>query len=247
MHPSIKLRGVTLDFPVYSVRAKSLRHAIVSAAVGGSLLRNASDMTFVRAVSNLNLELREGDRLALVGHNGSGKSSLLKLLAGVYEPTAGSLEVAGRVSSMLSLSIGLDHEATGRQNIKNLAMMQMVPSREIARRMSSIIEFSELGTFIDMPFKTYSAGMMARLTFAVGTAISGDILILDEWLSAGDENFQQKANARMTAVASEAKIMVLATHNRQMVLNVCNKVLELESGRCVFLGTTDEWAQRTVD
>lgn len=243
---SITLRGVGLDFPVYSVRAKSLRNAIVGVAVGGRLMRGSADMTYVRALSNINLDLREGDRLALVGHNGSGKTSLLRLLAGIYEPTTGSMSAIGRVTSMLSMSIGLDPEASGRQNIKNLAMMQGLSNREIAKRINSIIDFSELGAFIDMPFKTYSAGMMARLTFAVGTEINGDILIMDEWLSAGDAAFQVKANERMTGFVSEAKLLVLATHSQDLVRNVCNKVLVMESGQATFLGTADEWFDRAA-
>lgn len=246
MTSSISLRAVGLDFPVYSVRAKSLRNAIVGAAVGGRLMRGGSDTTYVRALSDITLDLRDGDRLALVGHNGSGKTSLLKLLAGIYEPTSGAMQTTGRITSMLSMSIGLDPEASGRQNIKNLAMMQGLSNRQIAGRLNAIIDFSELGPFIDMPFKTYSAGMMARLTFAVGTAMSGDILIMDEWLSAGDAAFQAKANARMTEFVSEAKLLVLATHSRDMVHKVCNKVLVMEGGRAVFLGSTDEWTSRAA-
>ncbi len=242
---SISLRGVTLDYPVYSVRAKSLRGSLLNVAVGGSLMKNKSDMAVVRAISNLSFDLKEGDRLALLGHNGSGKSSLLKVLAGVYAPTSGVVKIDGRINSMISMSIGLDPEASGLQNIKNLAMMQMVSKKEIARRLPSIIEFSELGTFIDMPFKTYSAGMMARLTFSVATEIPGDIILLDEWLSAGDADFQVKANARMAGFVKDAKIIVLATHNFSMAQTVCNKCLVMEGGRAIFFGSTEEWARQS--
>jgi lipopolysaccharide transport system ATP-binding protein len=124
--------------------------------------------------------------------------------------------------------------------------MQMMPKREIQRRIPAIVEFSELGAFIDMPFKTYSAGMMARLTFAVGTEIGGDILLLDEWLGAGDAAFQQKANTRMANFVNEAKIVVLATHNAGLVHNVCNKVLVLDAGRASFYGSTEDWARRSA-
>ena len=246
MTASISLRNLTLDYPVYSVKAKSLRSALASVAVGGSLMKNKSDMAVVRSISNLNLEIKEGDRLGIVGHNGSGKTSLLKVLAGVYEPSSGFVEIHGRISSMISMSIGLDMEASGLQNIKNLAMMQMVPAKEIQRRLPSIIEFSELGRFIDMPFKTYSAGMMARLTFAVATEIASDIILLDEWIGAGDAAFQSKAAARMTGFVDSAKIVVLATHSPVLVQQVCNKVLAMDTGRATFFGTTKEWAARNA-
>jgi lipopolysaccharide transport system ATP-binding protein len=149
------------------------------------LMKSKQDATVVRALSNISFHLKEGDRLALVGHNGSGKSTLLKVLAGVYSPTAGSLRIDGRVTSMISMSIGLDADATGLRNIQTMLLMQSLSRAEIAKRIPKIVEFSELGPFIHMPFKTYSAGMMARLTFAVGTEIEADILLMDEWLGAG--------------------------------------------------------------
>jgi ABC-type polysaccharide/polyol phosphate transport system ATPase subunit len=192
MTTSIDLKGVTLDYKMYSVKAQSLRNAVLNVAVGGRLIKSGRDVTTLRALSDINLSLKEGDRLGLVGHNGSGKTSLLKVLAGIFEPTAGVVDVRGKVSSMISMSIGLDPEASGLQNIKNLAMMQMMSDREIKRRLPDIVEFSELGAFVHMPFKTYSAGMMARLTFSVATQMDADILIMDEWISAGDAEFQKR-------------------------------------------------------
>jgi lipopolysaccharide transport system ATP-binding protein len=243
---SINVRGVTLDYPVYSVQAKSLRNAVLQVAVGGKLLKTSNDLTVIRALSNVQFSLREGDRLGIVGHNGSGKSSLLKVLAGVYEPTQGVVEIDGRLSSMLSMSIGLDPEASGLQNIRNLIMMQSLSRKEIEQRLPDIIEFSELGHFIHMPFKTYSAGMMARLTFSVSTSTGANILLMDEWLSAGDAAFRDKAAARMDEVVKNAGIVVLATHDPDLVNRVCNKVLVLDSGRTEFLGSVEEWRSQTA-
>ena len=241
MSASISLHGVTLDYAIYSVRAQSLRNAVLNMAVGGKLMRSANDVTVVRAINNVSFELKEGDRLGLVGHNGSGKTSMLKVLAGVYEPSAGTVKVKGRVSSMISMSIGLDHDASGLQNIKNLAMMQMMSKKEIARRLPGIVEFSELGAYIHMPFKTYSAGMMARLTFAVATAMDADILIMDEWLGAGDAEFQRKATTRMAGLVDNAKIVVIASHDDKLIERVCNKVMVMDGGRATFFGDTEEW------
>jgi lipopolysaccharide transport system ATP-binding protein len=238
---SINARGVTLDYPVYSVQAKSLRSAVLGLSVGGKLLKTSSDMTVVRALNNINFSLREGDRLGILGHNGSGKTTLLKVLAGVYEATQGSIEIKGRVSSMLSMSIGVDHEATGLQNMRTLLMMRSMSRKEIERKLPEVVEFSELGHFVHMPFKTYSAGMMARLIFAAGTAIDAEILLMDEWLGAGDASFKDKAADRMTAVVEKAGIVVLATHDPDLVERVCNKVLLLEGGRTEFLGSLEEW------
>jgi lipopolysaccharide transport system ATP-binding protein len=242
----IELNGVTLDYALYSIRAKSLRNSVLNLAVGGKLMRANNDIAVVRAISNLNMRLDEGDRLAIVGHNGSGKTSLLKVLAGIYEPTAGAITMNGNISSMISMSIGLDMEASGIQNIKNLAMMQMMSNREIARRLPEIVAFTDLGPFIHMPFKTYSAGMMARLTFAVATSINADILIMDEWLGAGDADFQRKATERMTDMVGRAKIVVLATHNMDLAQAVSTKVLVMEAGRPVFFGKTADWVAQSA-
>ncbi|SFJ46902.1 ABC transporter ATP-binding protein [Caulobacter sp. UNC279MFTsu5.1] len=243
---SISLNGVTLDYAIYSVRAQSLRNAVLNMAVGGKLMKGSNDVTVVRALNNVSFTLREGDRLGLVGHNGSGKTSMLKVLAGVYEPTGGRIRVDGRVSSMISMSIGLDHDASGIQNIRNLAMMQQIPKKEIERRLPEIISFSELGAYIHMPFKTYSAGMMARLTFSVATALNADILIMDEWISAGDAEFQQKAAARMASLVDEAKIVVIASHDMSLIKRVCNKVMVMEGGQATFFGSTEEWIRLTT-
>jgi len=238
---SINVRGVTLDFPVYSVQAKSLRSAVLGLSVGGKLLKTSSDLTVVRALSNVQFSLKDGDRLGILGHNGSGKTTLLKVLAGVYEPTQGSVEIQGRVSSMLSMSIGVDHEATGLQNMRTLLMMQSLSRKDIERRLPEVVEFSELGHFIHMPFKTYSAGMMARLTFAAGTAFDAEVLLMDEWLGAGDAAFQEKAAQRMNKFVERAGIVVIATHDIGTVERVCTKVLVLEGGRTEFMGTVEEW------
>ena len=243
---SVELEGVTLDYALYGGRAQSLRNAVLNVAVGGRLMRGASDITVVRALSDLSFKINHGDRLALLGHNGSGKTSLLKVLAGVYEPTVGRVTVKGRISSMISMSIGLDVEASGLQNIKNLAMMQRMSNREIARRLPSIIDFAELGAFIHMPFKTYSAGMMARLTFAVATEMDADVLIMDEWLGAGDAEFQKKAQLRMVERVENAPIVVLATHDHGMAQRVCNKVLVMDAGRAVFFGDMSDWVERSA-
>jgi lipopolysaccharide transport system ATP-binding protein len=238
---AIAVRGVTLDYAVYSVPAKSMRNAVANLAVGGKLMRDRSDVTMVRALNNVNFKLQDGDRLALVGHNGSGKTSLLKVLAGIYEPTQGLVEVQGRVLSMISMGAGLDYEATGLQNIRNLGMMQMLSRKEIDARLPAIVEFCELGPFIQMPFKTYSAGMQSRLVFAVATELDVDVVIMDEWIGAGDAQFMKKASQRLKRTVDQAGIVVVATHNLGLVREVCTKVGVMEGGQLTYFGPVDGW------
>jgi lipopolysaccharide transport system ATP-binding protein len=246
MTTSVTLSSVTLDYALYSVRAKSLRNAVLNMAVGGKLMAAQNDITYVRALNGVSFRLSEGDRLGLVGHNGSGKTSLLKVLAGVYEPTSGVVDIQGTLSSMISMTTGLDPEATGLQNIRNLAMMQMMSKKEIERRLPQIVEFSELGAFIHMPYKTYSAGMMARLTFSVATSTDADVLIMDEWISAGDAEFRKKAQERMANFVGNASIVIIASHDPTTIDRVCNKVMVMEGGRPTFFGGKEEWKARSA-
>jgi lipopolysaccharide transport system ATP-binding protein len=242
----VELNGVTLDYPIYSVRAKSLRSAVFARKIGGQMYQN-SDVTVVRALSNIGFKLQEGDRLALVGHNGSGKTTLLKVLAGVYEPTAGQVRINGSIATTISVSAGLDYDVSGMQNIFNLGRMRMASRKAIQAKLDDIIECSGLAQFIHLPVRTYSQGMVARLMFAVTTAFEADILIMDEWLSAGDADFQEQARARMTDFISRAKIVVVATHDFHLARVVCNKVCALGGGKIGFFGTTDEWVQWITD
>jgi lipopolysaccharide transport system ATP-binding protein len=241
MSSFVKLTGVTLDYHIYSVRAQSLRSAMLNLAIGGKLYRGQSDVTVVRALENINFEVHDGDRLALIGHNGSGKTSLLKVIAGVYEPGQGRVETRGTLTSMIAHASGLDADSTGLQNIRKIGQMRMIPDKVIDSRVDSIVEFSGLGHFIKLPVKTYSAGMMARLMFACATEFEADILVLDEWLSAGDFAFMQKAGKRMMEFVEKARIVIIGTHDMQLVQRVCNRVLVLDGGRVAFEGGVDEW------
>jgi lipopolysaccharide transport system ATP-binding protein len=244
MSSHVKLSGVTLDYPIYSVRAKSLRSSMFNLAIGGRLYKSQSDITQVRALNNVHIQAEEGDRLALVGHNGSGKTTLLKVISGIYEPDAGDVEIGGELTSMISHGAGLDPEVTGLQNIYNLGAMRMMSKKAIDARIDGIVEFSELGGFAKLPLKTYSAGMTARLMFAVATEFPADILVLDEWLGAGDVQFVQKASQRMREFVEKARIVILGTHDSTLVRSVCNKVCELEAGQVTFFGPTEEWLKR---
>lgn len=240
----ISLRGVTLDYPVYSMHARSLRRTAANLALGGSLLRGPQQQVIVRALDNISFDLTAGDRLALVGPNGSGKSSMLKVLAGIYEPTNGRLAIHGRVASMLDIGQGLDMEATGVQNVRLLACMRGQSPWKIRNEIDEIIDFSELGAFANMPVRTYSSGMLTRLLFAVATAFDYEILLLEEWLSAGDHNFVDKATARMGKLVEKARVIITATHSMELMSNLCNKALFLDHGRAAYFGEPSGYLAR---
>lgn len=203
--------------------------------VGGTIAGTVHNR-FVTALDGINFTLEAGDRLGLVGANGAGKTTLLKVLYGIFEPTAGTVEINGRVDALFNINLGFRREATGRRNVMLRGLINGWSQEEIAARMGGIIEFSELGEFIDLPFKAYSQGMAARLAFSVATSFEPEILLMDEWIGAGDPNFQDKARIRMSAMAEKAGIVVLASHNHALLKRMCNKILELEKGAMKFFG-----------
>jgi lipopolysaccharide transport system ATP-binding protein len=226
---SISCRDLTLRFPVYGVDAKSLKKSLARVTVGGRLGRSHG-ATEVTALSNLNLELKAGDRLGLIGHNGSGKTTLLRALSGAYEPDEGQIEVEGRIAALLDLSLGIDPSATGYDNIRLRGRIAGLSSREIEAKMDEIAEFTGLGPFLAMPVKTYSAGMQARVAFAAATAVEADVLLMDEWIAVGDSDFQKLAHKRLLNLVERAGILVLASHDHDLLRLYCNKVMRLEGG-----------------
>ena len=237
----VRADNLCLDYPIYSMSARSIRSAVAQMTIGGQLFKSRSEIVVVRALDQVNFTLSEGDRLAVVGFNGSGKSTLLRVLAGVYAPTAGEITVKGRIASMLDISHGMDPEATGVDNIRYLAAMRGISPFRLKGQIDEIIEFSGLGSFIDMPVRSYSSGMAARLLFSVATAFEHDVLLLEEWLSAGDSGFIDKASARMRELVDSAKVIVTATHSMDLAKSFCNKVLRLNHGSVIYFGPIDEY------
>lgn len=207
--------------------------------VGGSFAFKRRK-TVVRSLDGISFSLSAGDRLGLIGSNGAGKSTLLMVLAGIFSPTAGTVSVQGRVDALFNINLGFRPEATGRRNIVLRGLMNGWTPARISEQMDSIIEFSGLGQFIDMPFKSYSQGMAARLAFSIATAIIPDILLLDEWIGTGDGEFQEKARDRMDRLVGSAGILVIASHDAALLRQVCTKVMRLEQGRIVAFGEPEE-------
>lgn len=216
----------------------------LASGVGGNFAFSRRK-TVIRSLDGISFSLAAGDRLGLVGTNGAGKSTLLMVLAGIFPPTAGTVSVTGKVDALFNINLGFRPEATGRRNIVLRGLMNGWSPSQIDEKMDSIIEFSGLGPFIDMPFKSYSQGMAARLAFSIATAISPDILLLDEWIGAGDGEFQEKAKSRMNELVGSAGILVIASHNPSLLRQVCTKVMRLEHGRIAALGEPEDLLRPT--
>jgi lipopolysaccharide transport system ATP-binding protein len=225
----IQLHDVCVDLPVFGAHSRSLKNRIISAATGGRLAKEAG-VTFVRALSHVNLELRAGDRVGLWGHNGAGKTTLLRVLAGAYTPSQGTLTIEGEVTSLIDLQLGMEPEATGYENVA-LRLMMMGRDPDLAARITTEVEtFSGLGDFLDLPIRTYSSGMLMRLAFAISTSVEPEILLMDEWLSVGDQEFLARAEARLEELVTRTQILVIASHSRQMLERRCNRILMLDHG-----------------
>jgi lipopolysaccharide transport system ATP-binding protein len=227
----IDLQGVCVDFPVFNSTGRSLKKRLMSVATGGQLSEDASGVVVIRALDNLTFKFEDGERVALLGHNGAGKSTLLRVLSGVYVPTFGNAFVQGQMGSLIDISLGIDPEASGLDNIYIRGRLLGMSPAEIKAKTPEIIEYSELGDFIEMPVRTYSTGMHMRLAFTISTTLRPEILLMDEWLSVGDEGFKHKAEARMSEVVQSTNILVVATHSRELVLKTCTRALWLEHGK----------------
>ena len=195
---------------------------------------------YILALRNLNFKISVGQRVGLVGHNGSGKSSLLKVLGGIYTPTAGVLETDGRISSLFNINLGVQPDASGRENIIIRGLVKGWRRRDIDKSIDDIIDFSGLREFIDLPIRTYSDGMRMRLLFAIATSFSPEILLLDEWIGAGDATFQAKAARRMNDLVSGAGITVIASHNRSLLKTICTHCIWLDNGSMRAFDEIDE-------
>ena len=233
MKAHIQAENICVDFPIFNAPHRSLKKSLLRVATGGRISAESGNRVVVRALDGVSFKVNEGDRMGLIGHNGSGKTTLLRVLAGVYEPTSGFLEVKGRVASLLDISIGMDPESSGYENIFYRGLLMGLSKSEIQKRVDEIAEFSGLGDFMNMPVRTYSSGMSMRLAFSIATTVEADILIMDEWLSVGDADFVKKAEERLRSLVSKTPILVMATHSEEILKEVCNRVLHLEGGRVI--------------
>ena len=225
----IQLDNVSIEYPIFGAHAHSLKTTIASAATGGRIGYHTG-VTVVQALRDITLDLRDGDRLGVVGHNGAGKSTLLQTIAGVYPPTTGTYRREGTVASLINPMLGMEMDASGYENIMIRGLIIGLNRRTIQKLTPDIAEFSGLGEYLDMPVRTYSTGMMMRLGFSIATAVRSDILLMDEWLSVGDAEFRHQAEDRLRDVVANTGILVLASHSFDLIERECNRVVELNHG-----------------
>ena len=237
----INLKNVVVDFPIVNASSQSLQLRLFQ-SLGGKLTSHHKTVV-VRALDGVDLALGDGDRLGIIGHNGSGKTTLLRVLAGVYVPGQGSATIEGSVSSFTDLTLGMDPESTGWENIIFRCAFMGMSFREAKRRSSAIAEFSELGEYLNLPTRTYSSGMFLRLAFAISTSVEPEILIMDEMISAGDSQFIEKAKRRLREVVDKANILALASHDMKVIQKICNKVVWLEHGTIKQFGPPERVVQ----
>ncbi len=237
---SIRLQNVSVSFPIYGTSTRSLRNRIMASATGGRIGSDRNDRACVQALSDINIDIAMGERVALIGHNGAGKTTLLRVLSGIYPPQTGSIRVEGKIAPLFDIGFGMDPDGTGYDNIRLRSLYLGLSREEVERRMEDIVAFTELGPFLDMPIRTYSAGMQTRLSFAVSTSIKPEVLLLDEGIGAGDAAFMEKANQRIQSFIGQAGILVLASHSKSILAPYCTRAIRLEHGRIVDDGPFEE-------
>lgn len=235
---SIVLENVGVTYPLFELRNITLKGSIVK-AVGGKL-SSSDKSTLVQSLSNISVEIKQGARVGVLGHNGAGKTTFLKVCAGILEPTSGHIHVEGSVASLTDITMGMDPEVTGYENIIRRGVFMGLSRKQAQDLVPSVREFSELGDYLELPMRTYSTGMYLRLAFSVSTTIIPDILIMDELIGAGDASFIQKAQQRMNSLLEEANILVLASHSVDLLRQVCETGILLHGGECRFQGPIDE-------
>ena len=240
---SLTVRGLSVDFPIYHGNSRSLKKHIFARA-SGRLQQDDKSRIVVNALRDISLDLRSGDRLGLIGGNGAGKTTLLRTLAGIYEPVHGRIEIEGRIGALLDPNLGMNSELTGRENIVLRGLYNGYPRPEIDQLERDVEAFAELGDFLDLPMRFYSAGMTIRLGFALATAIRPEVLLMDEWFLAGDAAFMEKASVRLESVVNQAEILVLSSHSPGVILNWSTRVIRMDGGRIVDDGPPQEVMDR---
>lgn len=236
---SVSVEDVALAYPIIG-GPKTVKHEVRAGDGMGNLTTRNNRFHGVHALRGVSFDLQRGDRLGIVGRNGSGKSTLLRVLAGIYPPTRGHVDVVGQITTLFQMGIGMRPAASGYRNIILQSMISGRSRKEAEAMVNEVEKFTELGEFLHLPMSSYSQGMAMRLNFAIATAVCPDILIMDEWVGAGDAEFQTKAKSRIDEMTLNAGIIIIATHNKQLLKQVCNKALWLHMGVQRAFGNVDD-------
>lgn len=236
---SIILQDVCVSFPVYTDSGKSLKRKILSSVVGSSLTKR-DGVLHVDALKEVNLDLGPGKRLALLGCNGAGKSTLLRVMAGIYPPTSGNIHTQGKIQAVFDRNIGTSLDSTGWRNIESRGILLGLKKDQIIMLKDRVSKMSGLGAYMDMPIRTYSAGMLMRLNFCIVTSLRQDILLLDESILVGDKNFLSLAKKKVNEMIEQSKLLVLASHSMELLRQFCNCGLLMEKGRATYFDDLEE-------
>ncbi len=237
---AVRFDNVSIEFPIYTAHGRSLKRSVLQLTTGGRIGVGVQNRMVISALHNITLKAEHGDRIGLIGHNGAGKSTMLRALAGVYEPVQGSITMTGRVGSLIDLTIGMDLEATGYENIGLRSLLLGMTPDESAANAEEIAAMTELGDFLALPVRTYSSGMLLRLAFAISTSVVPDILLMDEWIGAGDASFVQKAQGRLQRLLGGTGILFVASHAEAIIKDNCNRVLWIDKGEIRADGKPDD-------
>jgi ABC-type polysaccharide/polyol phosphate transport system ATPase subunit len=235
---AIFLKNVGVDIPIFDVKTASLKKALLGRTIGGRFAQSGAYLT-VSALKNFDFEARDGDRVALVGDNGAGKSTLLRVASHVYPPTSGMVHVVGKVSPMFDTTLGMSMDATGMENIQIAGTIWGMSRSQIRDSTEDIVEFTELGEFLNVPVRTYSTGMLLRLAFAIATVRDPEILLIDEAIGVGDAGFFKKAFARLLQLVERSRILMVASHQDETLRRLCNKAAWLSHGSLMAYGEFD--------
>ena len=236
---SIFLENISVHFPIFSSSTRSLKRKILQMGSSGNI-RTDSGAVMVQALSGVSLQFSDGDRVGLCGQNGSGKTTLLRVIAGIYEPTEGRASCEGHITPLFDPTLGMELEASGFENIFFRGLLMGLRPANIRAKIEEIAEFTELGSYLSMPVRMYSSGMMLRLAFSISTCFTPEILLLDEWIGVGDSHFMKKAERRMRQFVDKSNILVLASHSQELIRRVCNKAVLLDQGKVIAVAPPDD-------
>lgn len=237
--PKLVVTDVSVAFPLYHGESRSLKKTVFAAA-SGRLGQDAKHRLVVQALKNVSFSLNSGDRLGFIGRNGAGKTTLLRTMAGIFEPVSGQITIDGVITALLDQSQGMNMDLTGNENIRLRALYNGYGDAQVKRLLTDVAAFAGLEQFLELPVRTYSSGMVVRLGFALATAIKPQILLMDEWILAGDASFMEKAKHRLETMVRGADILVLSSHNADTILRWCNRVIWMESGQIKADGAPED-------